>query len=138
MKVEKEETEPRENLKRVLPAAFEPTCTEKPGRGWRGQERAGRHWPRAAKPSQTLQQYLGQEVLVAAGTVVESLDQQRLHVLDDEPSSRVEPRGRLALGRRSCLRRAGAGALGSLCGLLARIQTGVSQANGVSFLLGAA
>lgn len=75
---------------------------------------------------------------MAADTVVESLDQQRLHVLDDEPSSRAEPRGSLALGRRSWLHRANSGALGSLCGLLARIQTGVSRANGFSFLLGAA
>lgn len=76
---------------------------------------------------------------------MEALGQQRLHVLDEEPHARVEPaglllwlRGRLALGRRSGLRGTAVGVLGHLCDLLAGTQTGVSQANGFSFLLSAA
>lgn len=108
----------------------------KPGRGWGGQEP-----PSKAKGPQC---YLGQEVLTAADRMVESLDQQRLHVLSEQPGSRVEPPalllwlpGRLAVGGSSWLPRA-VGVLGSLCHLLARARTGVSQADGFSFLLSAA
>lgn len=83
---------------------------------------------------------------MAAGGVVQSLDQQRLHVLGDEPRSGVEMaallrwlRGRPALGSRGpLLRRAAVGALGSLYDLLASTQAGVSQADGFSSLLTAA
>lgn len=69
----------------------------------RGPASPGQEPPRTGKDRR---EYLGQEVLVAAESVVESLDQQCLHVLEDELGSRVQAAalllwlwGRLALGR---------------------------------------
>lgn len=130
----------------MLTAASEPLCPSLAQQ--RGRERqAG---PRQAPPGTARgpQRYLGQEVLAAADSVVESLGQQRLHVLGDEACSRVELAtllrwGRPALSRRGPLHRVTVGALGSLYDLragtlVARPQAGVSQADGFSSLLSAA
>lgn len=131
-------------IKEPLTAESEPRGTE--SRAEEGETRRARQArPGATQHSPDPQQYLGQEVLAAADGVVEPLDQQRLHMLDDQPCSCVAPAalplrlpGRLARGGRTRLRRAVVRALGSLCDLLARTRTGVSQADGFSFLLSVA
>lgn len=109
-----------------------------------GEARRGPAGPGQEPPStgKDTQEYLGQEVLVAAESVVESLDQQRLHMLEDELGSCIQVAalllwlwGRLALGR---ICRAAVGTLGSLGGPLTRTQVGVSEVDGFSFLLSAA
>lgn len=99
----------------------------------RGRNESSPRWP---------QWYLSQKVLVAADSMVKSLDQQRLHVLKNQPSACVERGagflwlwGRLALGRIHLSYGAGVGALGGLPDLLGGSRTRVPETDMLSVLL---
>lgn len=94
---------------------------------------SGPSWP---------QWYLSQKVLVAANSMVESLDEQRLHVLKNQSSACVEWGtqflwlwGRLAVGRIHLSWGAGVRALGRLPDFLSGNRTKVPEIDVFSFLL---
>ena len=75
---------------------------------------------------------------MAADSVVEALDQQRLHVLEGQLHARVKSAVPLLLRGSSGLRGVAVGALWSLSGLPAGTRTGVSETDVFSFPLSAA